>query len=278
MQKHAVRFHDRESERVLMVIPHSQMFAPRSFAVEATRKCVRAMYYNCRVPVRAVSEYALNNVSVEAKLIIVPAARVLTESCWQALLSAANRGATVAITGVIDEDEYWQHVDRASQLGWTSTIEPVLDSEVVRIGLRTFELRYEGEKIQRIEKAVASRTLARVLVARHGSGRVVWSPLPLELSDSMAALKAFYQLALTHAHISPAFTVLPNTPSVLIIPAQFRDALLYTFVSESDSATKLRFLHRAPARQLSVTIPAGRTNMVLLDRKTGELIDSLYNS
>jgi hypothetical protein len=43
MKKHAHRLRGRESEQALMVIPHSQMFAPRSFAVEATRKCVRAM-------------------------------------------------------------------------------------------------------------------------------------------------------------------------------------------------------------------------------------------
>ena len=94
----------------------------------------------------------------------------------------------------------------------------------------------------------------------------------------MAAIKAFYQLALAQARISPAFTVLPNTPSVVIIPARFRDVLVYTFVSESDVDTRLRFFHRTPQNRLRVTLPAGRTNMVLLDRKTGKLIDSSYGT
>ncbi len=59
MDQHGQRLQDRISEPVAMVIPHSQMFSPRSFAHEATRKCVRAMYYHCGVPMQAVSEYTL---------------------------------------------------------------------------------------------------------------------------------------------------------------------------------------------------------------------------
>jgi len=280
MKKHARRFQDRQGEEVLMVIPHSQMFVPRSFAFEATRKSIRAMYYHCRVPAMAVSEYTLNKLAAVPKLIVVPAARVLTETCWQALLSAASRGAIVAITGVIDEDEHWRGVERSGRFGWESTTEPVLDSEVIRIGLRELVVRFEGEKLQRIEKAVAmtrdnrGRSAARVLICRHGSGRVLWSPLPLELSDSVEATSSFYRLALAQARISPVFTVLPNIPAVLVIPAQFRETVLYTIVSEADEDRKVQLLHRATNSRVPVSVPAGRTAMVLLDRKSGKVIES----
>ena len=278
MKEHAHRFRDREDEQVLMVIPHSQMFVPRSLAVEATRKSIRAMYYHCRVPSAAVSEYTISRVKSLPRLIIVPAARVLTESCWQALLSAAQRGATVAITGVIDEDEHWRRVERAKRFGWSATTNPVLDSEVIRIGLREMVLRFEGDKLQRIEKAVVtddrSRVGSRVLVARHGSGHVLWSPLPLELSDSVLPAASFYRLALAQARISPGFAVLPNTPSVLVIPTQFRDAVLYTLVSESREDTRLQLLHRATNSRVPVTVRAGGTAMVLLDKKSGRVIET----
>ena len=99
MDQHGHRLQDRISEPVAMVIPHSQMFSPRSFAHEATRKCVRAMYYHCGVPMQAVSEYTLAEYAGQAKLIIVPAPRVLTEKCWEMLLAEIRRGATVAISG-----------------------------------------------------------------------------------------------------------------------------------------------------------------------------------
>lgn len=280
MKKHANRFRDRQSEQVLMVIPHSQMFAPRSFAFEATRKSIRAMYYHCRVPSMAISEYTLNKLTTLPKLLIVPSARVLTDSCWQALLSAANRGATIAMSGVIDEDEYWRRVERARHFGWTTTTEPVLDSEMIRIGLREMVVRFEGDKLQRIEKAVVRNATsqgaapARVLVARHGQGLVIWSPLPLELADSVTAATEFYQLALSQALISPVFTVLPNVPSVLVIPTQFRDTFMYTFVSETGEDSKLQLLHRATNSRVPVTVRAGRTATVLLDRKSGQVVDS----
>ena len=64
-----------------MVIPHSQMFSPRSFAQEATRRCVRAMYPYCGVALQMVSEYTLTEYPGQAKLIVVPSPHVLTEKC-----------------------------------------------------------------------------------------------------------------------------------------------------------------------------------------------------
>src|SRR5205085_3662085 len=67
MGRHAHLFRERQPAPVVMVIPHSQMFAPRSFAQEATRRCVRAMYYHCGVPMQAISEYTLVDYAFPAK-------------------------------------------------------------------------------------------------------------------------------------------------------------------------------------------------------------------
>jgi hypothetical protein len=58
MSRYGQYLKERVPEPVAMLIPHSHMFLPRSFATEATRRCVRAMYYyHCGVPMQAVSEY-----------------------------------------------------------------------------------------------------------------------------------------------------------------------------------------------------------------------------
>jgi hypothetical protein len=72
MSKYGQYLKERVPEQVAMVIPHSQMFSPRSFAYEATRRCVRAMYYHCGVPMQAVSEYKIPEYLDQAKLIIIP--------------------------------------------------------------------------------------------------------------------------------------------------------------------------------------------------------------
>src|SRR6185436_7006132 len=79
MGQHGRLLRDRQPESVVMVIPHSQMFSPRSFAQDATRRCVRAMYYHCGMPMQAISEYTIGDYSLKPKLIIVPSPGVLTQ-------------------------------------------------------------------------------------------------------------------------------------------------------------------------------------------------------
>ena len=268
MAQHGDRLQGRVSEPVAMVIPHSQMFAPRSFAQEATRKCVRAMYYHCGVPMQAVSEYTLAEYAGKAKLIVVPSPRVLTEKCWETLLSEIRGGGTVAISGPIDEDDHWLPVERSNLFGAKARTVPIAESEAITIGAREYVVRYDGEKMQRIEKAVIARSPVRVIVQPYGLGRVVWSPLPLEVGDSMTAIAAFYRLALSLARVAPVFTATPTTPAVLILPSVFRDVVLYTFISEIDRDVRLTVTHLETRERFNVVVPATRTKMMLIDRKT----------
>jgi hypothetical protein len=254
MNRHGQLLRDRQAEPVVMVIPHTHMFLPRSFAYEATRRCVRAMYYHCGVPMQAVSEYTFAKFEGEARLIIVPSPRTLTPECWGALLDRVKRGATVAITGVIDQvDEPWL---------------PVQQTESLAIGGRDYSVRFEGEKIQRIEKAGFTRTTQTT----NQLGTLIRSPLPLELGDSMEALLAFYRMAMTRARVAPIFTATPKTPAVLVLPSVFREVVLYTFVSETNRDTRLQVTDRASRKRFSLTVPAGRTAMVIINRRTGAIL------
>jgi hypothetical protein len=255
---------------VAMVIPHSQMFSPRSFAHEATRRCVRAMYYHCGVPLQAVSEFTIGDYSMSAKLIVVPSAGVLTRRCWDALLAASRRGATVAISGVIDADDHGLPVERSRLFNADANIESVSPSEEVSIAGQSFTTRYEGEKIQRIEKSVFPGN--QILSQPYGLGRFIWSPLPLELGDSMPALVAFYKHALTQSGISPVFQASPHPSSVLVLPSMFRNVVLYAFISESDRDKVIRLTHLETRTRVDVGVAAGRTTMILLDRKSGKLL------
>ena len=150
----------------------------------------------------------------------------------------------------------------------------VAESETIMIAGREYLVRYEGEKMQRLEKAVPQSLgpPGQTLNFPFGSGRAVWSPLPLELGDSMPALVAFYKLALSTAGVSPIFTATPGTPAVLVLPSLFRDVVLYTFVSETDRDTQMQVTHLESRTPFTVSVPAQRTAMVLLERKTGKII------
>ena len=116
-------------------------------------------------------------------------------------------------------------------------------------------MRYEGEKIQRIEKALLKSGPARVMVEPHKAGRFVWSPLPLETANSMDALVAFYQFALAVANVSPAFTVSPDKASLLVLPSVFRQHALYALISESENDSSVTLTHGATRTPVSVRVP-----------------------
>jgi len=274
MGYHGRSLRERQPEPVVMVIPHSQMFSPRSFAQEATRRCVRAMYYHCDVPMQAVSEYTIADYSLKAKLIVVPSPGVLTDKCWDALLAASRRGATVAISGVIDADDHGLMTERSRLFNLDANIEPVSPSEEVSIAAQTFTTRYEGERIQRIEKSVFPGN--RIVLQPYGQGRFIWSPLPLELGDSMPALVAFYKYALIQSGISPVFQASPHPPSVLVLPSLFRDVVLYTLISESDQDKMINLTHLETRTRVAVGVAAGRVTMVVLDRRTGKNLSRAF--
>lgn len=257
MAQHGQRLCDRQPEPVVMVIPHQHMFSPRSFASEATRRCVRAMYYHCGVPVQAISEYTFADHSYPAKLIVVPAPRTLTFKCWVALVERMKQGATVAITGVMETNERWGGVSQ---------------TESFAVNGREYLVRFEGEKIQRIEKGPLELSHGRPEITKYGPGSLIRTALPLELGDSMEALVAFYRFAMTQAGVGPIFTATPQTPAVLILPSVFRDVVLYTFVSEWNRDTTMQVTDLQTKTRFAVDVPAGRTAMIMIDRRNGARI------
>jgi hypothetical protein len=228
------------------------------------------MYYHCGVPMQAVSEYTIGDYSLNAKLILVPSPGVLTVKCWDALLAASRRGATVAISGVIDADDHGLPTQRSRLFNADANIEPVSPSEEVSIEAQTFTTRYDGEKIQRLEKSVFPGN--RILFQPYGQGRFIWSPLPLELGDSMPALVAFYNHALMQSGISRVFQASPHPPSVLVLPSLFRDVVLYTLISESDQDKLINLTHLETRTRFAVGVPAGQATMVVLERKSGKIL------
>jgi hypothetical protein len=126
--------------------------------------------------------------------------------------------------------------------------------------------------MQRVEKAVAG--VAKVLVARHGKGKIVWSPLPVEIGEGIEATVAFYRYALVQAGVITNFRVVPDNAGVLVVPSVFERHVIYTFVSETDRDVSLRLFHKESRGSIPVVVKAGRTALVVLDRKTGSVIDT----
>jgi len=266
----------KASEEVVMVIPHSQMFSVRNLASAATKQCVRIMHHACRIALSTVSEHALTALEHPPALVVVPSPRVLTDKCWEALLALARGGSTLAITGYIESDQYWRHSARLSAFGLDATVFPVAREERLRIEGVDCEVSFRGDKIQRVEKAVVKGSgPASVATMRVGSGAIVWSPLPLEMSESDEAIRMFYAQALGSSGVAPLFTMSPDDQSLLVRPSVFERAILYTIVSESGNDTIFELTDAGSGTRHRVSLARGRAEMLLLERTSGRLIGRL---
>jgi hypothetical protein len=274
LRMHADRLKGRQLEDVALLIPHSQMFSPRSQAVEATQRAVRILANHLHVPARAVGEYGLADTLGAPRLIIAPSPRVLTDVAWQALLAAVEKGSTLLVTGIIDADEHWLPVERTQGLGLRASSRPVAGQEPVVIAGTTYRLGYRGDRLERIETAfVAGESPAAVRRVVRGKGTILWMPLPVELSDSPDATVALYRAAITQAGVSPAIVVEPADGSVYVGANSYADAVLVALASESSEDRDVSV--SLPGGVVTrLRLPAGRAMLLLVDRKSGKVLGS----
>jgi hypothetical protein len=272
LRAHADRLEGRQREDVALLIPHSQMFSPRSQAVEATQRAVRVLANHLHVQARAVGEYGLADTLGAPRLIIAPSPRVLTDAAWQALMAAVEQGSTLLVTGIFDENENWLPVERTKALGLRASSRPVAGQEPAVIAGTTWRLGYRGDRLERVETAfVAGESPTSVHRVARGKGTVLWMPLPVELSDSTDATVALYRAAFVEAGVTPSVVVEPADGSVYVGAITYGDAVLVALASES-SADQDVSVSLPGGVVTRLRLPAGRAMLLLVDRKSGRVV------
>lgn len=255
-------FIDRKPEDACTVIPHS---AGSDSTTSAARKSVRLMSYHLGIPTRTARECALRDLG-KPKLVVLPSPGVLSQAAWEALISAVEAGSTMLVTGPIDRDEQRQPVDRLSRLGIEAVTQPVAGEEAAIIFGSEYRVSFGGDNVACVDKAVLGGLGGTVRTVQIGAGKLVFCGLPVELADNIEPATALYQFALKQAVLQSPFSIETADPDVLIRPTFFKDAVLYSLVSETDIDKELVFTDNATGKTLQVKIPAHRGVMFLLGR------------
>jgi hypothetical protein len=271
---HRARFADRALEEVAIVVPLSQVFSVRDLATAATQRAVRAFEYDLRTPVRMLSELATADLRKGTRLLVLPSPRILTSAAWDALLAAAEQGSTVLVTGPFDRDEYERSVARSTGLGVAAATRPVAPEQWLSVDGVEVAAPFRGSKLERVERAVvegADRATVRVIA--RGKGRILWCPLPVELSDDERATAEVYRMALHLAGVtSPAAIETTPRSGVLVRPLVFRDAILVVVSNETDRTASVQLHLPGVTQVVAIAVPAERARMVLVDRTSGKVV------
>jgi hypothetical protein len=253
----------RVLEEACIVIPYSNMFSVRNLADAATRRAVRTLEYSLGIPCRTVSEYRAEEVG-DAKLIVLPSPRILTEECWQTLLAKVNAGAALLVTGFIEEDEYWRPVERLGVFGLKTTAVSVSRSEPFTLHKERKDrtARFESDKIQKLDRAEFEGDTPTTRWVKHGKGHIYYCALPLELAQDPASTEALYK-AVNSLSIKGG---IETCEGVLSRKVEFESCSLWLFVNETSVEA------RVDRNNIKLRIPAGRIGMAFVDKSSGVLL------
>lgn len=262
---------DRQPEDVCMVIPQSLMMYMPAIANEATRSCVRLMHHNCGTPMRAIGEYPLQKLD-KPRLILLPSAGMLRQDAWNQLLKAVDEGATLLVTGPIENDEYGHQVERLSQFGLKAKAEPSGNEEKAIILGTEYKLSFSENKNGMPEKAVFEGLGGSIRIEHHGAGKIIFAAFPFELADNKEPAEALYKFALRQAGIQPMFNLNVSDPQVLVRPQVFKRAIFYSIISGANSDRELELVDSLIGGALTIKLPAYRAVMFVINRADGRIL------
>ncbi|KZS47784.1 glycoside hydrolase [Paenibacillus glucanolyticus] len=279
-------FKGRKLEETAVIFPYSNDFSNRKLAFEATTKATRALAYELNVPFRAVGEYDLSSLRRHpVKFIVLPSAHNIDDRAFAELMDIVKEtGATLLLTGPVGLDAYWHPVERmTAELGQRKVVN-VRREESLRIGDTTWPASYGHRKIAELSKEIvissdvhsADEAGDAVIEVRLGAGRLLWSPLPVELNDRIDTLSALYRYAL---ELSAADTGLiwsqgGDHSGVYGRKVTFEEGALFVFGSEQSWDTNVEVKDPSTGLIYSFMLEADRSVLFAVDA-SGDLL-SVY--
>jgi len=249
--------------QVALVLPQSfQLSVYNKTALEAQQNAVRALYYYARGEAYAVGEYQIQDLG-SPKLIVLPSTKGLTPGAWDAIRAKVSAGATLLVSGPFDGDAHFHATGREKQAGLAYETAPLtVREEIMKFPGGDERLSYGGDKTTYLDRAVlpdkslwAEKTLGR--------GKILFSPLPLELNDNLQTIGDVYRYAMKSAGVTPAYTTALQDPGILICPTRYPRATLYALTSESGQ-TAVSFTDQKSGKQFTGSLDPGRSALILI--------------
>jgi hypothetical protein len=248
---------------VAIVLPQSlQLSVAKAFALEAQQNAVRALYGIARSQAYAVGEYQIELLG-SPKLILLPSPFGLTDAAWQAITERVKAGSTLLVTGPFDGDAHMHATGRQDAIGIPYITVPLM----IRDRAEHFpwgdeELSFTGNKTTVLSEAQTPNDDAWVEKTL-GKGKILFSPLPLELSDNIELVGKAYRYALKTSGVVPVYRTTLADPGILIAPTVFPAATLYVLTSESNRQ-QIVFDDVRSGRRFAGTLESGSAAILLV--------------
>ena len=267
-----------EPPQVTLVTSQSLLYTGmNTMALAAQKKALRVLAYYDRTPARMLPENRVDEIGTP-RLAILPAPQALTEAAWRQLLDYVARGGCLLVSGPVARNEHWQLVDRMTPLHLQATLASLgTRQSILRLPdePETLEPTYPAEVQQgpiEILRFADGRSVEEV---SHGQGKILWASDPVELAENYEPAAALYAYALKQAGVVPAFRQIhPLSPGVLAFPTVLKDAVLYSFSSESLQDSDVDLEDSLTKAHLHFRLASERGAVLLLRRPDGKVLAS----
>ncbi|MDD9265551.1 beta-galactosidase [Paenibacillus sp. GCM10023248] len=272
-------FRDRQLEDIAAIFPYSNDFSNRQLAYDATTRMVRVLSYQMNMPLRGASEYHLDDLAEQPpKLIVLPSAHNIDEQAWSKLIHIVKTtGATLLATGPVSLDAYWHSVPRLTDVLGEGTLHNVRREERLLLHGAELPVSYGQRRIAEVMKEVRTGIPAAAGSGRGdtvvhiplGSGRLIWSPLPVELNERTDTLVELYRYAIEAAGCESGlqWNRGGDLAGVFGRKLRYRDGFLYVFVSEYAWDAEIEVKDTDSGAVYAFTLEAERSVLFAADSK-----------
>jgi hypothetical protein len=290
-EKMAVYMSGRQEEKVeiLTIHPSSLYYSPDSrFAKRGIFNSLFALHYHLKMQSDLVLEECFKEDNLtqigDPKLIIFPATQMMTEETWKLLVKYMKAGKTVLISGCAELDQYGRYCNRFDELGLKTEVCNSNSVERINIDDKSYYTSFREcvgfmNPSKALNKVIYSQDREnKVRVFSIGKGKLIHSPLSLEIGDSLEVVAKLYEFAMKEAGVSNQICSVTDTevnPSILVYPIAYQDSTLYTLVNEGE-ASSISFTDLASGARIRAFVKGQRGAKLWID-KNGELLGAYIN-
>ncbi|WP_433618117.1 beta-galactosidase [Paenibacillus cellulositrophicus] len=270
-------FTDRELEDIVAIFPYSNDFSNRAFAFQSTTRVTRLLAYDLKLPFRAASEYHLDALRQKApKLILLPSPHNMDSRALDELLELVKEtGATLLATGPLGLDAYWRPTTRLDAVLGERRLANVRREEMLGVNSRLLPVSFGHRRIAEVAKEIPAAaagtgpSMDALVDVPLGKGRLIWSPLPLELNGRDEPILELYRYAAAAAGVERELEWLAggDLPGVYGRKLSFRDGSLYVFVSEYGWDAPVQVKDPQTGAVYSFTLESDRSVLFAADRE-----------
>ena len=281
---------NENTTEILTLHPTNYYFSVDNIiASQGVRNHVIALHYHLKMQSDMVMEHLFNKENISQtgnpKLIILPAAQLLSNDAWNLLVDYIKDGLTVLISGNINTDVYWRKSDRLGKLGINTRTIPINSGEKIRIKNRYYSVSFRKatdycDPSHAIDKTVyANEKYNTVKVFAIGKGKLIHCPIPMELTDSIEPLCKLYQFAINESGITNKICKIKNNtlkPNLLFYPVSYKACTVYTLVNEGNDDF-IEFTDLSSNAKVKIFVNAQRACKIWIS-KNGQLLGAYIHN